>query len=104
MRPMVAERIQTFSVGYRESAYSELSWARTVAQRLDTDHHEITVGREDFFDALPRLVWHLEEPRVGQSYPNFYISQLASKFCKVVLAGTGGEPPATSGATKPGVP
>jgi asparagine synthase (glutamine-hydrolysing) len=37
------------------------------------------------------LAWHLEEPRVGQSYPNYYIAQLASKFCKVVLAGTGGD-------------
>ena len=37
------------------------------------------------------LVWHLEEPRVGQSYPNFYASKLASKFGKVVLAGTGSD-------------
>ena len=40
---------------------------------------------------MKRLVWHLEEPRVGQSYPNFYAAQLASKFGKVVLAGTGGD-------------
>lgn len=40
---------------------------------------------------MPRLAYHLEEPRVGQSYPNFYIAQLASKFNKVVLAGTGGD-------------
>jgi asparagine synthase (glutamine-hydrolysing) len=40
---------------------------------------------------LPRLVWHLEEPRVGMSYQNFYISQLASKFVRVVLAGVGGD-------------
>lgn len=40
---------------------------------------------------LPRLAWHLEEPRVGQSYPNFYAAQLASKFVKVVLSGAGGD-------------
>jgi asparagine synthase (glutamine-hydrolysing) len=40
---------------------------------------------------LPRLTWHLEEPRVGQSYPNFYVAQLASKFGKVVLSGEGGD-------------
>jgi asparagine synthase (glutamine-hydrolysing) len=40
---------------------------------------------------LPRLAWHLEEPRVGQSYPNFYAAQLASKFVKVVLSGSGGD-------------
>ena len=40
---------------------------------------------------LPKLSWHLEEPRVGQSYPNFYASKLASKFVKVVLSGAGGD-------------
>jgi asparagine synthase (glutamine-hydrolysing) len=45
----------------------------------------------DMEKVLPRLAWHLEEPRVGQSYPNFYTAQLASKFVKVVLCGTGGD-------------
>jgi asparagine synthase (glutamine-hydrolysing) len=45
----------------------------------------------DMERCMKRLVWHLEEPRVGQSYPNFYAAQLASKFGKVVLAGTGGD-------------
>jgi asparagine synthase (glutamine-hydrolysing) len=40
---------------------------------------------------LPKLAWHLEEPRVGQSYPNFYAAKLASRFVKVVLSGTGGD-------------
>jgi asparagine synthase (glutamine-hydrolysing) len=40
---------------------------------------------------LPQLAWHLEEPRVGQSYPNFYAANLASKFVKVVLSGIGGD-------------
>jgi asparagine synthase (glutamine-hydrolysing) len=40
---------------------------------------------------LPKLAWHLEEPRVGQSYPNFYAAKLASKFVKVVLSGSGGD-------------
>jgi asparagine synthase (glutamine-hydrolysing) len=40
---------------------------------------------------MPRLAWHIEEPRVGQCYPNFYVAQLASKFVKVVLAGTGSD-------------
>jgi asparagine synthase (glutamine-hydrolysing) len=45
----------------------------------------------DMERCLPRLAWHLEEPRVGQSYPNFYAAQLASKFVKVVLSGSGGD-------------
>ena len=36
---------------------------------------------------LPKLIWHLDEPRLGQSYPNFYMAKLASKFVKVVLSG-----------------
>ena len=40
---------------------------------------------------LQKLAWHLEEPRVGQSYPNYYVAQLASKFVKVVLSGAGGD-------------
>jgi asparagine synthase (glutamine-hydrolysing) len=45
----------------------------------------------DMERAMRKLVWHLEEPRVGQSYPNFYAAQLASKFGKVVLSGAGGD-------------
>ena len=40
---------------------------------------------------LPALIWHLEDPRVGQSYPNYYVAKLASKFVKVVLTGSGGD-------------
>jgi asparagine synthase (glutamine-hydrolysing) len=45
----------------------------------------------DMERVMPRLAWHLEEPRVGQSYPNYYAAKLASRFVKVVLAGTGGD-------------
>jgi asparagine synthase (glutamine-hydrolysing) len=45
----------------------------------------------DMERVLPQVAWHIEEPRVGQSYPNYYVAQLAGKFVKVVLAGTGGD-------------
>ena len=45
----------------------------------------------DMERCLPKLAWHLEEPRVGQSYPNYYAANLASKFVKVVLSGSGGD-------------
>jgi len=45
----------------------------------------------DMERCLPKLAWHLEEPRVGQSYPNYYAAQLASRFVKVVLSGAGGD-------------
>ena len=56
-----------------------------------TEHYDMVLKAGDMERILPRLAWHLEEPRVGQSYPNFYMAQLASKFVKVVLSGTGGD-------------
>lgn len=92
MKPMVDGRIQTFSVGYREAAYSELAYARGVSKYLDTDHHEITVGREEFFDALPRLIWHEDEPITWPSSVSLYfVSKLASEQVKVVLTGEGSD-------------
>src|SRR5215472_16827484 len=59
--------VETFSVGYAEEAYSELSYARTVAEHLKSLHHEVRVTCEDFFDALPKLIWHEDEPIVWPS-------------------------------------
>jgi asparagine synthase (glutamine-hydrolysing) len=56
-----------------------------------TEHYEMVLKAGDMVRVMPKLTWHLEEPRVGQSYPNYYVAQLASKFVKVVLAGTGGD-------------
>lgn len=90
--------IKTFTAGFDLSSASGLELGfdeRAAAERISylykTEHYEIVLKAGDMERCLPKLIWHLEEPRVGQSYPNFYISQLASKFCKVVLAGTGGD-------------
>ncbi len=90
--------IKSFTAGFDLSSASGMELGfdeRAAAERISylyrTEHYEIVLKAGDMERCLPRLVWHLEEPRVGQSYPNFYISQLASKFCKVVLAGTGGD-------------
>lgn len=56
-----------------------------------TEHYEMVLKAGDMERVLPKLTWHLEDPRVGQSYPNFYAAQLASKFVKVVLSGGGGD-------------
>ena len=56
-----------------------------------TEHYEMVLKAGDMERALPFVAWHLEEPRVGQSYPNYYAAKLASKFGKVVLSGTGGD-------------
>ena len=91
-------RMRTFTCGFdltsasgTELEFDERATAEATSSVLKTEHHEIVLKAEDMERAMPELVWHLEEPRVGQSYPNFYAAQLAGKFNKVVLAGTGGD-------------
>ncbi|MGE0825493.1 MAG: asparagine synthase (glutamine-hydrolyzing) [Candidatus Binatia bacterium] len=90
--------LKTFTCGFdlRSASGLELSFdERATAEYLSylckTEHYEVVLKAGDMERVLPRLTWHLEEPRVGQSYPNFYAAQLASKFVKVVLSGGGGD-------------
>ncbi len=92
MQRMVTGKVKTFSVGYKETAYSELEYARATATALDTDHHEVQIGMEDFFNALPNLVWHEDEPITWPSSVSLYfVSKLARKNVKVVLTGEGAD-------------
>jgi asparagine synthase (glutamine-hydrolysing) len=90
--------MRTFTVGFDlnsasgvELGYDERSKAEYMSYLFKTEHYEMVLKAGDMERALPTLSWHLEEPRVGQSYPNFYAAKLASKFGKVVLSGTGGD-------------
>ncbi len=74
-----------------ELAFDEREKAEYMSYLFKTEHYEMVLKAGDMERIMPKLVYHLEEPRVGQSYPNYYIAQLASKFVKVVLAGTGGD-------------
>jgi asparagine synthase (glutamine-hydrolysing) len=92
MKRMVSGPVQTFAVGYDESEYSELSYARHVAGRLGTDHHEVVIGMDEFFGALPQLIWHEDEPIAWPSSVSLhFVSQLAAKHVKVVLTGEGSD-------------
>jgi len=92
MRRMVSGPIQTFSVGYSEAQYSELGYAAQVAQAIGTDHHEVRMSRQDFFDNLPRLIWHEDEPIAWPSSVSLYfVSRLAAQRVKVVLTGEGSD-------------
>jgi asparagine synthase (glutamine-hydrolysing) len=62
-----------------------------MSYQFQTEHYEAVLKAGDMERCLPALIWHLEDPRVGQSYPNFYVARLASKFVKVVLTGSGGD-------------
>lgn len=90
--------IKTFTCGFDlssasgiELAFDERVKAEAMSARFKTEHYEMVLKAGDMERCLPKLAWHLEEPRVGQSYPNYYAAQLASKFVKVVLSGSGGD-------------
>ncbi|MFL6036820.1 MAG: asparagine synthase (glutamine-hydrolyzing) [Gaiellaceae bacterium] len=74
-----------------ELAFDERLKAERMSYRFKTEHYETVLKAGDMERCLPALVWHLEDPRVGQSYPNYYIARLASKFVKVALSGSGGD-------------
>lgn len=92
------DRLATFTAGFDmsevtgvEANYDERRDAELMANYFKTEHYEQVINAGDLSWSLPRLVWHLEDLRVGMSYPNYYISRLASKFVKVCLQGTGGD-------------
>ena len=92
MSGMVAEPIKTFSVAFREREANELEYARLVAEKYKTDHHEVVVSPEDFFGALPQLIWHEDEPLAHpSSVALYFVSHLASQHVKVVLTGEGSD-------------
>lgn len=74
-----------------ELGFDERIRAEAMSARFKTEHYEIVLKSGDMERCFPKLVWHLEEPRVGQSYPNYYAAKLAGKFVKVVLSGSGGD-------------
>lgn len=91
-------RLFTFTAGFDmsevtgvETNYDERRDAELMANAFKTEHYEQVINAGDLRWSLPRVVWHLEDLRVGMSYPNYYMSRLASKFVKVCLQGTGGD-------------
>jgi asparagine synthase (glutamine-hydrolysing) len=86
------EPLETFSVGYGEEAFSELPYARTVAEHLKSKHHEVRLSREEFFQNLPRLIWHEDEPIVWpSSVALYFVARLARERVTVVLTGEGSD-------------
>ncbi|HEU0037703.1 MAG TPA: asparagine synthase (glutamine-hydrolyzing), partial [Verrucomicrobiae bacterium] len=86
------EPVETFSVGYTEQTYSELPFARTVSDHIHSRHHEVLVSEQDFFGALPHLIWHEDEPIVWPSSVSLYfVSRLARERVTVVLTGEGAD-------------
>jgi asparagine synthase (glutamine-hydrolysing) len=91
-------RMATFTCGFDmssvtgvEANYDERRDAELMANAFKTEHYEQVINAGDLAWSLPKVVYHLEDLKVGMSYPNYYISRLASKFVKVCLQGTGGD-------------
>jgi asparagine synthase (glutamine-hydrolysing) len=91
-------RLTTFTGGFdlssasgMELGYDERARSEVLANLLKTEHYEMVMHAGDMEHAMPDLIWHLEDLRVGQCYPNFYVARLAGKFVKVVVSGAGGD-------------
>jgi asparagine synthase (glutamine-hydrolysing) len=86
------DQIQTFAVGYGEEEFSELPYARQVAEHIRSDHHEVRLSRKEFFTTLPHLIWHEDEPVVWPSSVSLYfVARLARERVTVVLTGEGSD-------------
>lgn len=91
MSEFSAQPVKTFSIGFEEEAYDETRYARVVAQRFRTDHHEFVV-KPSAMEVLPKLVWHYGEPYADSSaIPTFYLSKMAREHVTVALNGDGGD-------------
>lgn len=90
--------LRTFTAGFdlssataQEINFDERKPAQILANILGTQHHEVEIHAGDMEAVMDQLIWHLEELRVGQCYPNYYAAQLAAQHSKVVLSGVGGD-------------
>ena len=91
-------RLSTFTAGFDlssasglEMGFDERANSEALSNLLKTEHYEMVLHAGDMEHILPSLIWHLEDLRVGQCYPNFYVARLCGKFVKVVLSGVGGD-------------
>ena len=91
-------RLASFTAGFdlseaasHEMAFDERVLAERMASALQTEHYEVVLHSGDMEAILDSLIWHLEDLRIGQCYPNALVARLASKFVKVVMSGAGGD-------------
>ncbi len=91
-------RLMTFTMGFDlssasglEMGFDERANSEALSNLFKTEHYEMVLHAGDMEHIMPELIWHLEDPRVGQCYPNYYVARLAGKFVKVVLSGAGGD-------------
>ena len=83
--------VKTFTVGFEEADYDERMYARMVADRYETDHHEFVL-KPDAVGVLPKLIWHYGQPFADPSaIPTYYLAELTRRYVTVALNGDGGD-------------
>jgi asparagine synthase (glutamine-hydrolysing) len=83
--------VKTFSIGFEEKEFDELSYAKLVSNHFSTDHHEFIV-KPNAIEILPKLVWHYNEPFADSSaIPTYYVASMTKDFVKVILTGDAGD-------------
>lgn len=91
MSKLSSKPVKTFSIGFEESGFNELPYARKIADQYHTEHTEFVVQPHGV-EILPKLVWHYEEPYADSSaLPTYYVSELTRKHVTVALNGDGGD-------------
>jgi asparagine synthase (glutamine-hydrolysing) len=91
MAKLSGKPVKTFSIGFEEKEFDELSYARMVSNYFATEHHEFVV-KPNAIEILPKLVWHYNEPFADSSaIPTYYVANLTKDFVKVVLTGDAGD-------------
>jgi len=91
MSQLSSEPVKTYSIGFEEQSFNELKYARIVAERFGTDHHEFIV-KPNAIEVLPKLVWHYNEPYADSSaIPTYYVAKVTRQHVTVALNGDGGD-------------
>ncbi len=91
MAGLMDEPVKTFSIGFKESSYNELKYARAVAEKYNTDHHEFTIEAKAL-DLTEKLIKQFDEPFGDFSiFPTYLVSKMARGFVTVTLSGDGGD-------------
>ena len=92
MQKNTQKRIKTFNVGFNESEYDESSFAKLVAEKIGSQHHEIKVNVDDMLNKVENIANIVDEPFSDSSIiPTLLVSKLAASKVKVVLSGDGGD-------------
>ena len=91
MSQLMQDPVKTFSIGFEEQQYDETRYARIIAQKFNTEHHEFIV-KQNAIEILPKLVWHYNEPYADSSaIPTYYVAKMTREYVTVALNGDAGD-------------